>query len=55
MSPRRVEIPAEKSTNEARAGTTGHGVRYVLGFSLAGVVLAFVILGVYFGLLGGGG
>ena len=48
-------MPAEKSTNDARAGVTGHNVRYVLGFSLAGVVLAFVVLGVYFGFLGSGG
>jgi hypothetical protein len=36
------------STDEARAGVTGHHVRYVLGFGLAGVVIAFVILGLYF-------
>ena len=32
------------STIEARAGVTGHNVRYVLGFGLAGVVVAFVII-----------
>ncbi len=31
-------------TVEARAGVTGHNVRYVLGFGLAGVILAFVIV-----------
>ena len=28
-------------TNEARAGVTGNNVRYVLGFGLVAVVLAF--------------
>jgi len=31
----------------------GHNVRYVLGFGLSGVVLAFLIVGIYFGLEGG--
>jgi Hypoxia induced protein conserved region len=34
--------------DDARAGVTGHHVRYVLGFGLAGIVIAFVILGLYF-------
>jgi hypothetical protein len=46
------EMPVVKSTDDARAGVTGHQVRYVLGFGLAGVVLAFLVLGVYFGLGG---
>jgi hypothetical protein len=41
--------PVVKSTDEARAGVTGHRVRYVLGFGLGGVILAFVVLGLYFG------
>jgi hypothetical protein len=32
------------TTNEARQGVTGHNVRYVLGFGLAGVVVAFAII-----------
>jgi hypothetical protein len=28
----------------ARQGTTGHNVRYVLGFGLAAVVIAFVVV-----------
>jgi hypothetical protein len=48
----RDDMPVVKSTDDARAGVTGHGVRYVLGFGLAGAVLAFVVLGVYFGLGG---
>jgi hypothetical protein len=42
----------EKSTEEARAGVTGQGVRYVLGLSLGGAVLAFLIISVYFGWAG---
>jgi hypothetical protein len=51
-SPQQSDMPIAKSTDEARAGVTGHGVRYVLGFALAGAVLAFVLLSVYFGLGG---
>ncbi|HLQ90150.1 MAG TPA: hypothetical protein VK148_08960 [Xanthobacteraceae bacterium] len=32
------------STNEARQGVTGHNVRYVLGFGLLGVIIAFGII-----------
>jgi hypothetical protein len=32
------------STNEAREGVTGHNVRYVLGFGLAVVIIAFAAL-----------
>ncbi len=52
MEPRPQGDVLVKSTDEARAGVTGHGVRYVLGFALAGVVLAFVVLSLYFGLGG---
>jgi hypothetical protein len=41
--------PVIKTTDQARAGVTGHGVRYVLGFALAGAVVAFVVIGLYFG------
>ena len=35
---------------EARQGVTGHNVRYVLGFGLAAIIIAFaVIYFVYFG------
>jgi hypothetical protein len=38
------------SKDEARQGVTGHNVRYVLGFSLTAVIIAFAILYVvYFG------
>ena len=52
-APRQGEMPIVKSTDDARGGVTGHQVRYVLGFGLAGIVLAFLVLGVYFGLGGG--
>ena len=35
---------AEVPTNKARAGVTGHNVRYVLAFGLAGVIIAFAAL-----------
>jgi hypothetical protein len=38
-----AEKPAVKSKTNARQGVTGHGVRYVLAWSLAAVVLAFAI------------
>lgn len=44
-------MPITESKVEARAGVTGHNVRYVLAFSLAGVILAFFLLSLYFGLL----
>ena len=36
-------------TNKARGGITGHHVRYVLGFGLAGIIGAFVVMGLLFG------
>jgi hypothetical protein len=38
------ETETKLHTNKARAGVTGHNVRYVLGFGLAGVVVAFAAL-----------
>src|SRR5262249_25182444 len=37
------------SRDEARAGGTGHNVRYVLAFGLAGCVIAFIGIVLYFG------
>jgi hypothetical protein len=38
------------STTEARQGVTGQNVRYVLGFGLVGVIIAFTIIYlIYFG------
>jgi hypothetical protein len=47
--PSHRDLPVVKSTDDARAGVTGHKVRYVLGFGLGGVILAFLVLGLYFG------
>jgi hypothetical protein len=45
MSHLETEEPeTELPSDEARAGVTGHNVRYVLGFGLAGVVVAFAAL-----------
>jgi hypothetical protein len=33
---------------EARGGVTGHDVRHVLAFGLAGSVIAFVLIALYF-------
>jgi len=33
-----------ETTTEARAGVTGHNVRYVLAFGTGGVILAFLIV-----------
>jgi hypothetical protein len=35
------EAPVVKTTTEARDGVTGHGVRYVLVWSVAAVVIIF--------------
>ena len=45
MSHRETEEPETRlPTDKARAGVTGHNVRYVLAFGLAGVVAAFAAL-----------
>ena len=36
--------PTVKSANEAREAVTGHNMRYVLGFGLAGTVPAFALV-----------
>jgi hypothetical protein len=41
-------IPTNKTKTKARAGVTGHNVRYVLIFGLAGAIIAFLIIGLYF-------
>jgi hypothetical protein len=35
-----IDLPTDK----ARAGVTGHHVRYVLAFGLAGIIVAFAAL-----------
>jgi hypothetical protein len=36
------------STQQAREGVTGHNVRYVLGWGLAAVIVAFAIIFLFF-------
>ena len=36
--------PQTDTATEARAGVTGHNVRYVLLFGIAGVVIAFALI-----------
>jgi hypothetical protein len=52
MNSSQGDTPVVKSTDEARAGVTGRGVRYVLDFALAAALVAFVLLSFYFGLGG---
>jgi hypothetical protein len=40
--------PEKKNTVRTRGGVTGHNVRYVLGFGLAGVIVAFLAIWIYF-------
>jgi hypothetical protein len=44
------DVPVNIPTNRARGGVTGHHVRYVLAFGLAGIIIAFIVLGLRFGL-----
>ena len=48
--PMRDELSADASAsaNRVRQGVTGHNVRYVLVFGIAGVVLAFIVIYVAF-------
>ena len=39
-----------KTTVKSRGGVTGHNVRYVLAFGLAGVILAFIVIAIFFGM-----
>lgn len=40
--------PIVETTIEARAGDTGHNVRYVLLFGLGGIIVAFAALLIFF-------
>ena len=41
--------PVKKTATEARQGVTGHNVRYVLGFGVLAIIVAFaVVYGYYF-------
>jgi hypothetical protein len=48
MATKKIEVPVVLSTDEARAGVTGHHVRYVLAFGLLGSLIAFLIIGLYY-------
>jgi len=41
--------PIKKNTIRTRGGVTGHNVRYVLAFGLAGIIIAFIVIRLYFG------
>ena len=43
------DVPISITGNEARAGLHEHRVHYVLAFGLAGGIIAFVLIGLYFG------
>ena len=40
------DVAAVKGTTAARQGVTGHNVRYVLGVSMLGVIIAFVVIAI---------
>jgi hypothetical protein len=42
--------PPAKPTVKSRGGVIGHNVQYVLAFGLAGVIIAFIVIAMYFGL-----
>lgn len=41
------QTAAVKSTTAARQGVTGHNVRYVLGVSMLGVIIAFAVVAIF--------
>jgi hypothetical protein len=50
LSGEQTSSPQAKPTVKTRGGVTGHNVRYVLAFGLAGVIIAFILIAMYFGL-----
>ncbi len=44
----KIAPPTILTTDEARQGVTGHNVRYVLAYSLAGTIFCFALIGLYF-------
>ena len=49
MGNNQEDVPVTVSEDDVRAGVTGHHVRYVLAFGLAGIIIAFATIGIYFG------
>ena len=47
--PQHPDKPVVETTIDARAGVTGNNVRYVLLFSLGGVIVTFAALFWFFG------
>lgn len=45
MTARKVGDHVEANPDEARAGETGHHVRYILGIGVVLVVIGFAVLG----------
>jgi NADH:ubiquinone oxidoreductase subunit H len=48
MAKNEDDMPVIISEDDARGGVTGHHVRYVLAFGLAGIIIAFLAIGAYF-------
>ena len=46
--PQHTDKPVVETTTEARAGVTGHNVRYVLLFGLGGVIVAFIFVFLFY-------
>ena len=49
MNKTKDHVPISITGNEARAGLHEHRVHYVLAFGLAGGIIAFVLISLYFG------
>ena len=49
MNKSKDHVPISITAHEARAGLHEHRVHYVLAFGLAGGIIAFVAVGLYFG------
>jgi hypothetical protein len=49
MANKDEDKPVSLAPDAARAGVIGHNVRYVLAFGLAGVIVAFAVIAVYYG------
>ena len=49
MSKTKDDVPISIPAHEARAGLHEHRAHYVLAFGLAGGVIAFLVIGLYFG------
>jgi hypothetical protein len=41
------DVPVVLTEDEVRGSVTGHHVRYVLAFGLAGSIIAFVVIGLW--------